>query len=68
MSAFAWAMDIAGSDDLDNLDYLGHRLRSLFLWSSGFHPQNKFSGCDRILCTCSLENSVGPSKSVVGVS
>ena len=32
---------------------------SLFYGSSGFHPQNKFSGCDRILCTCSLENSVG---------
>ena len=42
-------------DDLDNLGHLGHFSVGQV---HGFHPQNKFSGCDWILCTCSLENSV----------
>ena len=43
-------------DDLNNLGHLGHFSVS----QVGFiHMQNKFSGCDLILCTCSLENSVG---------
>ena len=56
MSAFARAMDRWAA-----MGWPGQSgsLRSLFCGSSGFHPRNKFSGCDRILCTCSLENSVG---------
>ena len=41
----------SGSDDPDNLGYLGH----FFGGSSGSHPQTKLSGCDPDI-TCSLEN------------
>ena len=44
----------SGSDDPDNLGYLGH----FFGGSSGSHPQTKLSECDPDI-TCSLENSVG---------
>ena len=44
----------SGSDDPDNLGYLGH----FFGGSSGSHLQTKLSGCDLDI-TCSLENDVG---------